>query len=103
MGQPVYEVVWPLGKSVYEIIPPADRSKDLSGKTVCELWDQIFRGDEMFPVIREALSKRYHGIKFVDHTNFGHISGPQQRKIVAALPQLLKKHGCDAVIAGVGA
>ncbi|MFH1485444.1 MAG: UGSC family (seleno)protein, partial [Chloroflexota bacterium] len=65
--------------------------------------DEIFRGDEMFTVLRELLPKKYPGIKFVDYTEFGNTTGRQQREVVAALPEKLKQHKCDAVISGVGA
>ncbi|MFH1484521.1 MAG: hypothetical protein ABIH46_00475 [Chloroflexota bacterium] len=103
MKEPVYEVVWPLGKSAYETLPLAHRAPDLSGKTVCELWDWVFRGEEIFPIVRELLSQRYPGIRFVDYAAFGNTHGPKERQVIAALPELIEKHGCDAVISGVGA
>lgn len=103
MSEPIYEVVWPLGKSVYEAVSLAPAIQDLSGKTLCQVWDDLFRGDEMLAVIREELSKRYPGVKFLDYTLFGNTTGPTQREVVAALPGLLRQHGCDAVISGVGA
>lgn len=101
--EPVYEVVWPLGKSVHDSLslpPPPD---NLKGKTVCELWDWLFRGDDVFRIIRELLAKRYPGIKFVDYSIFGSTGGARQREIIARLPELLRQHGCDVVISGVGA
>lgn len=103
MAEPVYEVVWPLGKAAYETLPLAHRDPDLSGKTLCELWDWLFRGEEIFPIIRESLSKRYPGIKFVDYNVFGNTHSVKEKAIIAALPDLLRKHGCDAVISAVGA
>ncbi len=103
MPEPVYEVVWPLGRSAYETLPLASRSEDLSGKTVCELWEWLFRGDEIFPIVRESLSSRYPGIKFVDYTVFGDTHGSKEKAVIASLPELLRRHGCDAVISGVGA
>lgn len=103
MGEPVYEVVWPLGKSVYETLRLARRAPDLRGKTICELWDWLFKGDEVFPIIRESLLKRYPDIEFVDYTVFGNTHGPKEREVMAAVPDLLHKHGCDAVISAVGA
>ena len=102
MSEPMYEVVWPLGRSASEVVPLAPRVSDLSGKTVCELWDWLFKGDEMFPIIREKLRARYHGIKFVDYSVFGNTHGPNEAEVIAALPDLLRKHGCDLVISGVG-
>lgn len=103
MSEPMYEVVWPLGKSVYETVSLAQRVPDLRGKTVCELWELLFRGDEIFGIIRELLSKRYPDIKFVDYTVFGDTHGAKEREVIAALPGLLHKHHCDIVISGVGA
>lgn len=100
---PIYEVVWPLGKMAAArptLNPPVS---DLSGKTVCELWDKLFKGDEMFLLIREKLRERYPGIKFIDYTVFGNTHGPKEAEVVVALPDLLRKHGCDVVISGVGA
>lgn len=103
MAEPRYEAVWPLGKSVYETVPLAPPIEDLNGKTVCQVWDELFRGDEMLAIIREELTKRYPAVKFLGHTLFGNTTGPNQREVVAALPGLLRQHGCDAVISGVGA
>ncbi|MBI2910363.1 MAG: hypothetical protein HYX92_22185 [Chloroflexi bacterium] len=102
MGEPTYEVVWPLGKSIGEAVPLARRAPDLRGKTVCQVWDWLFRGDEVFPLIRELLLERFPDVKFVDYDVFGNTVGPKQREVVAALPDLLKKHRCDAVISGIG-
>ncbi|MBI2908317.1 MAG: hypothetical protein HYX92_11770 [Chloroflexi bacterium] len=103
MSEPVYDVVWPLGKSVFEALPLANRADDLSGKTVCELWEWLFRGEEIFPILRELLAERYPGVKFVDYTVFGNTHGSKEKELMAALPDMLRRHGCDAVISGVGA
>lgn len=103
MAEPEYEVVWPLGRSAYEIVPLAHRSPDLHRETIGELWDWAFRGDEMFPVIRELLKKKYPGVKMVESTAFGSTFDRKQREMLARLPDLLKKHGCTSVISGVGA
>ena len=103
MSEPMYQVVWPLGKSVYEILEPAPRVSDLRGKTICELYDDLFRGDEIFPLVRNLLQKRYPGAKIVDYTMFGNIHGHEVAKVIATLPEQLHSHGCNAVISGVGA
>ena len=100
MSEPVYEVVWPSAKSTYEIISPAHRTPDLSGKTVCQLWNWKFKGDEIFPVLRELLAKRFPGIKFVDYTVFGTIDGVKEAETLAGTH--LCEHRCDLVITGVG-
>ena len=97
-----YEVVWPLGKIMSEKVTLAPRISDLSGKTIGELSDYGFRAEEIFPLIRASLSKRYPGIKFVEYPTFGNTHGPQEAEIIATLPEMLRQYGCDAVISGVG-
>lgn len=103
MRETMYQVVWPLGKLVYEGKALASRLPDLRGKTVCELYDELFRGDEIFPLIRNSLRRRYPGIKFIEYDVFGNIHGPDESRVMAAVPDLLHKHGGDAVITGIGA
>ena len=102
MGDQGYEVVWPRGRRAEGITPLAKRLDTLEGKTVCELWEWAFRGDEMFVVIEKELAKRYPGIKFVNYSVFGSTHGFKESELIASLPDLLHKHGCDAVISGVG-
>ena len=68
-SEPLYEVVWPLGKSTSSRVnlAPALADVNLSGKTVCEFWGWVYRGDQMYPIINEELEKRFHGIKVIDH------------------------------------
>lgn len=56
----------------------------------------------MFEVLERELPKRYPGIKFVSWKEFGEIHGPNERKVLDALPGKLKEFNCDAVICGVG-
>ncbi len=97
-----YEVVWPLGKIMSGKVTLAPRISDLSGKTIGELSDYGFRAEEIFPLIRASLSRRYPGIKFVEYPTFGNTHGPQEAEIIATLPEMLRQYGCDAVISGVG-
>ena len=102
MPETEYKVVWPLGKCVSESVTLKPRLSDLKGKTICELSDFGFRSEEIFPIVREQLSKRYSGIKFVEYPTFGNTHGAQEAEIVAAIPEKLQQYACDAVISGVG-
>jgi hypothetical protein len=82
-SEPQYEVLWPLARKAQRAQSTATAVGDLSGKTVAELWDYIFRGEIIYPAIRERLRERYPGIKFVDYTHFGNIHGPKQRDSIA--------------------
>jgi hypothetical protein len=98
----LYEVVWPRGKKIVEITPVAKRLDTLQGKTICELWDWMFRGEEIFPVLERELAKRYPGIKIINYRVFGSTHGKDEAETIAALPSKLKEQGCDAVVSGVG-
>ncbi len=99
----IYEVVWPLAPSAAAAAALASRIPDLSGKTVGELWDYLFKGEEIFPLVRRALERRYPGVRFVEYETLGTIHGRDDAELAATLPALLRKHGCDAVISAVGA
>jgi hypothetical protein len=90
------EVLNPLG-GVEVSIGAASRLADLHGKTICELWNGKFRGDEMFPAIRELLKARFPDATVVPQTEFP-ICWPCPDDIAS----LLKKKGCDVVISGNG-
>jgi hypothetical protein len=98
-----YEVLWPLARKAKGAQSTAQAVGDLSGKTVAELWDFIFRGEIIYPAIRDLLRARYPGIKFIEYSEFGNAHGPKQREIVAGLAEKLRALGADAVISGIGA
>jgi len=98
----LYEVVWPRARRTIKIMALSKRLDTLAGKTVGELWDYVFRGNEVFSVLERELTERYPGIKFVSYDRFGCTHGKDEAKVVADLPSNLKTYGCDAVISGVG-
>jgi hypothetical protein len=98
-----YEAVWPLGKSHWDKRDLNPGIGDLNGKTIAEVWDRVFRGEEVFPAIREAIRKKYPGVRFVEYDTFGDPHGVNQKQVLADLPAKLREHKIDAVISGVGA
>ena len=101
--EPVFETVWPLGPKGIQERKPNDRVADLSGKVIGEMWDYLFRGEDIFPVLRDELSKLYPGIRFVTYDVFGNVHGPRQRELLDRMPAILKQHKVDAVISAIGA
>jgi hypothetical protein len=101
--EPKFDVVWPLGKLRLDGTSnfPAPLAS-LDGKTVGELWDWLYKGDSLFPIVREELRKHYPNIKFVEYPVFGNIHGPDEADLVRHLPERMSELGCDAVIVGVG-
>jgi hypothetical protein len=96
-----YEVFWPRAERQQKRKTLAPRLASLEGKTVAQLWDFLFRGDEIFETLEQALKARYPGIKFVSWREFGNTHGRDERKVVVALPERLKALGVDAVISGM--
>ncbi len=96
-----YEVVWPRSKQSVELQDLADRPDSLDGRTVGFLWDYLFRGDEIFPVIAEELRIRYPTVKIIDFDQFGSTHGDGEAELVAALPQRLRDYGVDVVVSGM--
>ena len=103
MGEPAYEVVWPLGRSHWDTRGLHARVPDLRGKVIGEVWDHVFRGEAIFPIVREVMSRMYPGIRFVEYEKLGDTHGPRQKEVLAKLPDLLGEYQVDAVISGVGA
>jgi hypothetical protein len=103
MAEPRFGVVSPEGLTRVPERPARASLDDLNGRTICEVWDWLYRGDLIFEGLRDELRSRYPGIKIVGYENFGNIHGPDAARVLRQLPELLKEHGCDAVIAGVGA
>ncbi len=98
----IYAAIWPRAKKSVEPIGFAKRLETLQGKTVGILWDWIFRGNEIFPMIEKELTKQYPGLKFVGYEVFGSTHGGEEAETLAALPDKLRKNNCDAVISGLG-
>ena len=97
-----HEVVWPRGRRIVERQTLAPRLAALDGATIAFLWNHVFRGDEIFPVLQRELARRYPGLTIVGWDAFGSIYGGDERRTIAALPDLLRTHRIDAVVSAVG-
>ena len=97
-----YEALWPRSPRQVQRKALAPRLSTLQGKSVAQLWDHVFRGDEVFEFLEEGLAARYPGIRFVSWREFGNTHGSDEREVVARLPQRLREMGVDAVISGMG-
>jgi len=102
-----YEVVSPLGESVMTSIVMAPRLKTLEGKTICEIWNGGFRGDESFPMIARMLRERYPTVRMIPYPEFplvtiASLHPEKKQETLEALRAKIKEKGCDAVITGNG-
>ena len=98
-----YEALWPRSPRQSKLKPLAKRLDTLEGKTIAQVWDFVFRGDEVFAALEEGLKDRYPNIRWVSYKEFGSTHGSKEREIVASLPGKFKELGVDAVISGMGA
>jgi hypothetical protein len=102
MGENSYAALWPRGEKTLTIEPLAPRLDTLEGKTVAFLWDYLFRGDEIFPILESELSAAFPGMKFVGYSTFGSTHGSEEAEIIADLPNTLAEHKVDAIVSGMG-
>lgn len=102
-----FDVCSPVGGEKIKQHSSAKRLKSLNGATIGELWNGVFKGEVTFPLIREALVKRFPDIKVIPFTEFPHLHGgdnpKQQIEVARQVAALAREKGCDAVITGNGA
>lgn len=106
MAQESYEALWPLAPREAGDVPERERADTLSGRRVAYLWDELFRGPEMFEVITATARERFgDDVTFVGWEEFGdfHASAAEERRVLGRLPELLREHRVDLVVAAVGA
>ncbi|MBI4195584.1 MAG: hypothetical protein HY526_10950 [Betaproteobacteria bacterium] len=97
-----YAALWPRSPRQVELKPLSRRLDTLAGKTVAQLWDYVFRGDEVFELLEEGLKARFPGIRFVSWREFGSTHGGEEHEVVASLPRRFRELGVDAVVSGMG-
>jgi hypothetical protein len=98
-----YAVVWPLSRQrttdVGDVLP----LESLSGKRIAFVWDYMFRGDEMWEIIKAGISAEYPTAEFVGYDKFGNIHGPTETGVPSDLLENIDREGVDAAVLAVGA
>jgi hypothetical protein len=97
-GDGLYEVVWPSGERKQKMRPLAKRLDTLNGKTVAQLWDYLFAGDEVYLALEEKLREQYPDVKFISWREFGSTHAVNEKELLASLPKRFKELGVDAAI-----
>jgi hypothetical protein len=100
--EPRYDVVWPKSPRGGQRHRAAARLDSLDGKRIGFVWDYMFRGDEIFPALADALMHTFDGLEVVGYDVFGNIHGPDEHALVEALAGTLAEHRIDAVLVGNG-
>ena len=96
-----YEAYWPRGARQQRVRALAPRLDTLAGKTIAQLWDYLFKGDEVFALLEKELAARFPNVKFVSWREFGSTHGGEEKDALAALPKRFEQLGVDAVISGM--
>ena len=102
MTEPTYSVVWPSSPQGVQAQRLVDRLDSLDGKRIAFLWDYLFRGDELFPILEQELTTRFPDIEIVGYAEFGNTHGGDEAKIIDGLPAALEANRIDAVVSGMG-
>jgi hypothetical protein len=99
-------VISPLGLPATQNKGIARRLDTLEGKTVGEVYNHHFKGDQMFALYRQLLQQRYPGVRIVPYTELpaSYVGGDPatQRRIAQEVAARAKEKGVDALIAGNG-
>lgn len=99
---PQYAVVWPKSARGVQQRRSAPRLRTLDGRRVAFLWDYVFRGDELFPILEQELTRRFDSVEIVGYQEFGNLHGADEKERVGRLPDDLRSRGIDAVVSGMG-
>lgn len=102
MDEPMYNVVWPRSPRGRQRQHAAERLDTLGGKTIAFLWDHLFRGDEIFPLIQAQIERDYPTAKVIGYDDFGNTHGSNEKQMIAGLAEALRSRSVDAVISGLG-
>jgi hypothetical protein len=79
------------------------RRTDMAGRRIGFIWDYMFRGDQMFPLLQAGLAEKFPGSTFVPYSVFGNAHGHDETDMLATLPDKLRREKVDAVVVGVAA
>lgn len=97
-----YEVLWPLSRKTLKDTVMSRRFADGSAKRIGFVWDYMFRGEEIFPILEAELTARFEGLEVVGYDTFGNIHGGDEASRVQQLPHVLATYRVDAVVCGNG-
>jgi hypothetical protein len=106
VGEGELGVISPVGLPVTQNKGLAPRLESLEGKTIGEVYNHHFKGDQMFVLNRELLKQRYPGVRILPFTELpaSFVGGDPatHRRIAQEVAALAKQKGCDALITGNG-
>ncbi len=106
MSQDEVGVISPIGLPRTQSTGIAARLDSLDGKTIGEVYNHHFKGDQMFGLYREMLKQRYPGVRVVPYTEMpaSFVGGDvaYHRRVAQEVAAAAKEKGIDALIIGNG-
>ena len=98
-----FEVVRPDGEPKVKPQPSAPGISDLSGKTICQVWNAGFRADQVFTEFAELLKKHLPDVKVIPWTELPTASPRYDvDQNLSDLREEYMQKGCDAVMTATG-
>src|SRR5262245_51965020 len=101
-----FAVLSPVGLHVTRNTGLAPRLPSLDGKTVAEVYNHHFKGDQMFELYRELLKERFPGVRIIPFNEMpaSFVGGDpaSHRRIAAEVAAAAREKGVDALIIGNG-
>ena len=98
VNEPSFEVVHPVSRRPVVARTSNADLPGLTGKKIALVWDYLFRGDDVFRLVRERFERS--GVEFVDHEVFGDVHGHDE--LLGQLPSRLREMAADAAIVATG-
>ena len=84
-----------------ETISLATRS-GLIGDRIGFLWEKIFRGNEIFPILEIKISERFDKVELVGYENFGSTVGHYSFITLTNIRNYMNKLKINEIISGIG-
>lgn len=100
-GEPSFDVVHPVSRRPHVARTSNADLPGLTGKKIALVWDYLFRGDDVFRLVKERFQAGRSGAEFVDHEVFGDVHGHPE--LLDQLPSRLREMGVDGTIVATGA
>jgi hypothetical protein len=101
VNEPSFDVVHPVSRRPVVARTSNADLPGLTGKKIALVWDYLFRGDDVFRLVKERFHAGRSRVEFVDHEVFGDIHSHDE--LLDQLPRRLEEMGVDGTIVATGA
>ncbi len=101
VNEPSFDVVHPASRRPVVARTSNADLPGLAGQKIALVWDYLFRGDDVFRLVKERFGAERSGVEFVDHEVFGDIHSHDE--LLGQLPSRLEEMGVDGTIVATGA